>query len=296
MNEPNLNSIAKSAGSDFERALAGQQPRLASAEFGTVEFVGKGIARVSGLPHVKADEILEFAGGTLGMAFNLDRQEIGVVMLDAAEAVIAGSEVRGTGRVLDTPVGDALLGRVLDALGRPLDAKDPVRGGDRWPVERDAAGIMQRAPVTEPLQTGLKVIDALIPSGRGQRELIVGDRQTGKTAIAIDTIINQRDKEVVCIYCAIGQRSSAVAGVVAKLRETGAMDYSIVLVASGEDAPGLQFACPYAAMSMGEYFMSQGRDVLVVFDDLTRHAQAYRELSLLLRRPPGREAYPGDIF
>jgi F-type H+-transporting ATPase subunit alpha len=296
MNEPYLSSIAESAGSDFERTLEGQQARIASAEFGTVEFVGKGIARVSGLPHVKADEILEFAGGTLGMAFNLDRQEIGVVMLDAAEQVEAGSEVHGTGRVLDTPVGDALLGRVLDALGRPLDAKELVRGSERFPVERDAPGIMQRAPVTEPLQTGLKVIDALIPIGRGQRELIVGDRQTGKTAIAIDTFINQRDKDVICIYCAIGQRSSAVAKVVAKLRETGAMDYSIVLVASGEDAPGLQFACPYSAMSIGEHFMSQGRDVLVVFDDLTRHAQAYRELSLLLRRPPGREAYPGDIF
>ncbi len=296
MNQTKLSNIAEITESDFEQTLDDQQPRLTSAEFGTVQFVGRGIARVSGLPHVKADEILEFAGGTLGMAFNLDRQEIGVVMLDAAEAVVAGSEVHGTGRVLDTPVGDALLGRVLDALGRPLDAKDPVGGCDRWPVERDAPGIMQRAPVTEPLQTGLKVIDALIPIGLGQRELIVGDRQTGKTAIAIDTIINQHDKDVICIYCAIGQRSSAVAGVVAKLRETGAMDYSIVLVASGEDAPGLQFACPYAAMSIGEYFMSKGRDVLVIFDDLTRHAQAYRELSLLLRRPPGREAFPGDIF
>ena len=296
MKEPSLNRIAESAGSDFERTLEDQQPRLKSLEFGTVEFVGKGVARVSGLPHVKADEILEFSEGTLGMAFNLDRDEIGVVMLDPAEGVGAGSEVRGTGRVLDIPVGEDLLGRIIDSLGRPLDSKDPVRSDERLPVERDAPRIMERAPVTEPLQTGLKVIDALIPIGRGQRELIVGDRQTGKTAIAIDTIINQRDKEVICIYCAVGQRSSAVAKVVAKLRETGAMDYTIVMVASGEDAPGLQFACPYSAMSIGEHFMGEGRDVLLVFDDLTRHAQAYRELSLLLRRPPGREAFPGDIF
>lgn len=296
MSETNLSDAADHACSDFERALESHQPRVEVGEFGTVDFVGSSIARVSGLPNVKADELVRFAGGELGLAFNIDPQEIGVVMLDRATHVGTGTEVHRTGRVLDVPVGEALLGRVLDALGRPLDEREAVRSEERLPVERDAPGVMDRAPVTVPLQTGLKAVDALIPIGRGQRELIVGDRQTGKTAIAIDTIINQRGKDVVCIYCAISQRSSAVAKVVAKLRESGAMEYCIVLVASGEDPPGLQFACPYAAMSMGEHFMEKGRDVLVVFDDLTRHAQAYRELSLLLRRPPGREAYPGDIF
>jgi F-type H+-transporting ATPase subunit alpha len=204
--------------------------------------------------------------------------------------------VHRTDRVLDVPVGESLLGRVVDPLGRPRDEKGAFRADARWPIEREAPPIMHRAPVRTPLQTGLKAVDALLPIGRGQRELIVGDRQTGKTAIALDTIINQRDTEVVCVYCAIGQRSAAVAGVISDLKEYGAFDHTVVVVAGGDDPPGLQFAAPYAATSMAEFFMERGRDVLIVYDDLTRHAQAYRELSLLLRRPPGREAYPGDIF
>lgn len=291
-----LEDVTERLAADFERTLEAQEAGLVMGEFGTVTAVGEGIARVKGLPSVKADEIVTFAGGASGLAFNLDPDELGVVMLDPARGVRAGEEVHGTGRVLDTPVGERLLGRVLDPLGRPLDEKEPLRGGERLPVEREAPAIMDRAPVTEPLQTGLKVVDALIPIGRGQRELIVGDRQTGKTALAVDAILNQGETGVICIYCAIGQRSSSVAKIIAKLREAEAMAHCIVLVAGGEDPPGLRFACPYAAMSMGEHFMHQGRDVLVVLDDLTRHAQAYRELSLLLRRPPGREAYPGDIF
>lgn len=265
-------------------------------EIGTVRYVGQGIARVTGLPNVGAEELVRFPGARLGMAFNLDPTEVGVILLDESQGIRAGAEVQRTGRILDVPVGAALLGRVVDALGRPLDNGGAVSASDRRPVERDAPPIMDRAPVTTPLQTGLKVVDALIPIGRGQRELILGDRQTGKTAVALDTIINQKDKNVLCVYCAIGQRSSAVAKVIADLRQRQAMDYCSVVVAGGEYPPGLQFVAPYAAMTIAEYWMEQGRDTLVVFDDLTHHARAYRELSLLLRRPPGREAYPGDIF
>jgi F-type H+-transporting ATPase subunit alpha len=221
---------------------------------------------------------------------------LGVVLLGHGAELQAGDRAHRTGRVLDTPVGDGLLGRIVDALGHPLDEQGTLDAAERRPVERPAPPLMDRAPVSEPLQTGIKAIDALIPIGRGQRELILGDRQVGKTAIALDTIINQRDKDVVCIYCAIGQRDAAVARFIADLRQHDALAYSVVVVASGEDPPGKQFVAPYAATTMAEYFMEQGRDALVVYDDLTRHARAYRELSLLLRRPPGREAYPGDIF
>ena len=265
-------------------------------EVGRLDYVAHGIARVSGLPGTQAEELLRLRAGALGMAFNLDADAIGVILLDESAELGAGSEVRRTGQVADVPVGEATLGRILDAAARPLDGRGSVRAAERWPIERPAPAIMDRAPVTVPLQTGLKVVDALIPVGRGQRELILGDRQTGKTAIAVDTIINQRDQDVVCIYCAIGQRSSAIAKVVEDLREHEALDHTIVVVADAEDPPGRQFIAPYAATSMGEYFSEQGRDVLIVYDDLTRHAWAYRELSLLLRRPPGREAYPGDIF
>jgi F-type H+/Na+-transporting ATPase subunit alpha len=231
-----------------------------------------------------------------GMAFNVDRDEIGVILLEASEKVKAGSEVWRTKKVMNVPVGEALLGRVLNPRAQPMDGLGPVFGEDYWPIERPAPEIMDRAPVTVPLQTGLKVLDALIPIGRGQRELILGDRQTGKTAIALDTMINQRDTNVICIYCGIGKRGSAVAKVIADLRENNALEYSIVMFVTEEDPPGLQFIAPYAAMTMAEYFMEKGRDVLLTFDDLTRHARAYRELSLLLRRPPGREAFPGDIF
>jgi len=271
-------------------------PQLRPREVGTITSVGTGIAKVSGLPGVGFDELVTFSGDVLGIAFNVDAHEVGVVLLGEYWHLHAGDEVRRTGRVMDVAVGDGLLGRVVDPLGRPLDGDGPVPATRRLPVERPAALIMDRAPVTVPLQTGLKVIDALIPVGRGQRELILGDRQTGKTAIAIDTILNQRDQGVLCVYCAIGQRASAVAKAVATLQEKGAMDYTVVVVTEGNDPPGLAYIAPYAATAMAESFVEAGRDVLIVYDDLTHHARAYRELSLLLRRPPGREAYPGDIF
>ncbi len=280
----------------FRETIEEHAPRMAARETGTVTHVGEGIARVHGLRGVRSEEMLVFSGGGFGMAFNLDAEEIGVVLLDEAEAIEAGTEVRGTGRLVDVPVGEALLGRVVDGLGRPLDRRATPGTVERRPVEREAPAIMHRAPVEVPLQTGLKAVDTLVPVGRGQRELIVGDRQTGKTAVAVDAIINQRDTGVVCIYCAIGQRGTAVARVVDALREAGSLEHSVVMVGPGEATPGLQFVTPYAAMSVGEWFMEQGRDVLLVLDDLTRHARAYRQLSLLLRRPPGREAYPGDIF
>ncbi len=271
-------------------------PQLRPREVGTITSIATGIAKVSGLPGVGFDELVRFPGDVLGIAFNVDADEVGVVLLGEYWHLHAGDEVERTGRVMDVAVGQGLLGRVIDPLGRPLDGNGTVAAGERLPIERAAPSIMDRAPVTIPLQTGLKVIDALIPIGRGQRELILGDRQTGKTAIAIDTILNQRGKDVLCVYCAIGQRASAVAKVVAILREKGAMDYTVLVVTEGNDPPGLAYIAPYAATSIAEYFMEAGNDVLVVYDDLTHHARAYRELSLLLRRPPGREAFPGDIF
>ena len=288
---------------DFDRAFAGISqvreaftPQLRPREVGTITSIATGIAKVSGLPGVGFDELVTFPGDVLGIAFNVDAEEIGVVLLGEYWHLHAGDEVQRTGRVMDVAVGDGVLGRVIDPLGQPLDGNGPVAASTRLPVERPAPHIMDRAPVTVPLQTGLKVIDALIPVGRGQRELILGDRQTGKTAIAIDTILNQRGQNVLCVYCAIGQRASAVAKAVASLREKGAMDYTVVVVTEGNDPPGLAYIAPYAATSIAESFMEAGRDVLIVYDDLTHHARAYRELSLLLRRPPGREAFPGDIF
>jgi len=271
-------------------------PRFQPREVGTVANVSTGIATVTGLPGVGYEELIEFPGGLLGIAFNVDENEIGVILLGNYENLRAGDPVERTGRVMDVAVGDGLIGRVIDALGRPLDGGPPVVAESRLPVERPAPPILDRAAVAIPLQTGVKVIDALIPIGRGQRELILGDRQIGKTALAVDTILNQRGQNLVCVYCAIGQRASAVAKVVAGLREKGAMEYTVVVVAEGNEAPGLSYIAPYAATSIAEYFMNKGRDVLIVYDDLTHHARAYRELSLLLRRPPGREAFPGDIF
>ncbi len=242
------------------------------------------------------EELIQFPGELFGIAFNLDEQEIGVVLLGDYTHLHAGDEVTRTGRVMDVGVGEALLGRVIDPLGRPLDDLGPPNCPQRLPIEREAKAIMDRSPVTVPLQTGIKVIDALVPIGRGQRELILGDRQTGKSAIALDTILNQRGENVICIYVAMGQRASAVAKAVADLRAHGAMPYTIIMVSEGSDAPGLTYIAPYAATSIAEQFMEAGRDVLVVYDDLTQHARAYREISLLLRRPPGREAFPGDIF
>jgi F-type H+-transporting ATPase subunit alpha len=278
----------------LRQAREAHVPQLETREIGTVTSLSTGIARVSGLPGAGFEEVLKFPGDLYGIAFNVDEDEIGAVLLGDYWQLNAGAEVERRGHVMDVPVGNGLIGRVINPLGRPLDDKGPVMFEKRLPIERPAPHIMDRAPVTVPLQTGIKVIDALVPIGRGQRELILGDRQTGKTAIAIDTILNQRD--VLCVYCAIGQRASTVAQTVAALRENGAMEYTVVVVTEGNDPPGLTYIAPYAATSIAEYFMEAGRDVLIVYDDLTHHARAYRELSLLLRRPPGREAYPGDIF
>ncbi|MEE4119885.1 MAG: F0F1 ATP synthase subunit alpha, partial [Paracoccaceae bacterium] len=279
----------------LEEALTQVDPALEMAELARIVSVGNGVADVAGFTNLHEDELLIFAGGVMGIASSIGTDRAGVIVLGASEGLRPGDPVRRTGRVADVPVGTGLVGRVIDALGRPLDGPAAVEEAQRLPMERPAPPIMHRAPVQVPLQTGIKAVDAAIPVGRGQRELILGDRQTGKTAIAVDAILNQRDTGVVSIYCAIGQRASAVARVIRSLREGGAMERTIVVVASGEDAPGLQFVAPYAATSMAEHLMAQGRDVLIVYDDLTRHARAYRELSLLLRRPPGREAYPGDI-
>ncbi|MEP7244529.1 MAG: alternate F1F0 ATPase, F1 subunit alpha [Gammaproteobacteria bacterium] len=298
-----MSSLPEGLQGVFDRAFAGVvkvregfTPKLMPHEVGTITSVATGVAKVAGLPGVGFDELIEFPGGVFGIAFNVDEDEIGVVLLGDYSQLHAGDQVLRTGRVMDIAVGEGLLGRIIDPLGRPMDGNGSIAATERLPIERPAPLIMDRAPVTVPLQTGLKVVDALIPVGRGQRELILGDRQTGKTAIAIDTILNQRNQNVVCVYCAIGQRASAVAKAVATLRERGAMDYTVVVVTEGNDAPGLAYIAPYAATSIAEHFMEAGRDVLVVYDDLTHHARAYRELSLLLRRPPGREAFPGDIF
>ena len=271
-------------------------PNLIPHEVGTIVSVSTGIALVSGLPGVGFDELMEFPQGGFGIAFNVDEAQVGVVLLGDYTHLHAGDEVRRTGRVMDIAVGNALLGRVIDPLGRALDEQGALSTRQRLPIERPAPAIMDRSPVNVPLQTGIKVIDALIPIGRGQRELIVGDRRTGKTTLALDTILNQRGKNVLCVYCSIGQRASALAKVVDRLRTQGALEYTVVMVAEGNDAPGLAYIAPYAATSIAEHFMEKGRDVVIVYDDLTQHARAYRELSLLLRRPPGREAFPGDIF
>lgn len=280
----------------MEEVLAGTRPAVKIAEVARVLNVGNGIAELAGFTDLRADELVTFTSGEMGIASNLGEERTGVIVLGDASRIRPGEKVRRTGRVVDVPVGEAMVGRVVDALGRPIDERGPIRADQRMPIERPAAPIIHRAPVDQPLPTGIKAIDAAIPVGRGQRELILGDRQTGKTAIGVDAILNQRDTGVLSIYCAIGQRASAVARVVRSLTDGGALDRSIVVVAGGEDAPGLQFIAPYAATTMAEAFMAAGRDVLIVYDDLTRHARAYRELSLLLRRPPGREAYPGDIF
>lgn len=291
-----LQTAFDNAFSGISQALDAFTPHLELQETGTVSSIATGIAKVSGLPGVGFEEVLKFPDDLYGIAFNIDEDEIGVVLLGDYWHLHAGDVVERRGHVVDVPVGDGLIGRIINPIGRPLDGQGPVASSTRLPVERPSPSIMDRAPVTVPLQTGIKVIDALIPVGRGQRELILGDRQTGKTAIALDTILNQRGQNVLCVYCAIGQRASGVAKVIATLRERGAMDYTIVVVTEGNDPPGLAYIAPYAATSIAEHFMEQGRDVLIVYDDLTHHARAYRELSLLLRRPPGREAFPGDIF
>lgn len=296
MHDPNLHTTLDAAFQCIREAREAFTPTLQAREIGHVSNVATGIARVTGLPNVGFEELVKFPGGLYGIAFDLGETDIGVVLLGDYWHLQAGDEVERTGRVMDVPVGTDVLGRVINPLGEALDDRGTLTCVQRLPIERPAASIMDRAPVSVPLQTGIKVIDALVPIGRGQRELILGDRQTGKTTIAVDTILNQHDQNVVCIYCAIGQRASAVAKVVASLREHGAMAYTTVVVSKGNDPPGLTYIAPYAATSIAEHFMQQGWDVLVVYDDLTNHARAYRELSLLLRRPPGREAFPGDVF
>jgi len=291
-----LKQVLEDTFNTYHSVLETHRADLETEEVGIVKSLGRGIARVDGLFDVQAEELVRFSSGLMGMTFNLDPEELGVILLGSTAGVKAGERVYRTRRVMDVPVGEAMLGRVIDATGQPIDERGPIRTYIRQPVERPATAMTMRVPVSEPLQTGIKVIDALIPIGRGQRELILGDRQTGKTAIALDTIINQKDQDVICVYCAIGQRSSAIAKLIDNLREHEAMEYSIVMVASGVDTPGLQFIAPYAATTIAEYFVENGYDVLIIYDDLTKHARAYRELSLLLRRPPGREAFPGDIF
>jgi len=294
--ENGLQNTLQSTLTQLQSASEAYSPELSSQEVGRVKSVATGIAKVTGLPGVGYEELVLFPDGLLGIAFDLNPDEVNVVLLGNYWQLQVGDEAQRTGRVADVPVGDALIGRVINPLGEVLDDKGHLNCTERLAIERPAAAIMDRMPVSEPLQTGIKVIDAMVPIGRGQRELILGDRQTGKTTIAIDTIINQKGQNVQCIYCAIGQRASAVAKVVAELNQHGAMDYTTIVVTEGNDPPGLSYIAPYAATSIAEFFMSQGKDVLIVYDDLTNHARAYREIALLLRRPPGREAFPGDIF
>ncbi len=273
------------------------QTEMEVADVGTVIQVGDGIARVYGLERAMAGELLEFPGDIYGMVLNLEEDNIGVVLLGPYAHIKEGDTVKSTGRIVEVPVGDAMIGRVVNALGQPLDGKGPIETDRFRPVEFLAPGVITRQPVKVPLQTGLKAVDSMIPIGRGQRELIIGDRQTGKTALVLDTIINQKGQDVLCIYVAIGQKASSVAGVVEKFQETGAMDYTIVVAATASDPAPLLYLAPYAGCAIGEEFMyNQHKDVLVVYDDLSKHAVSYREVSLLLRRPPGREAYPGDVF
>ena len=269
---------------------------IEQSETGTVIMVGDGIARASGLENCMAGELVQFENGEFGMAQNLEENSVSIVLLGSDEGIKEGGPVKRTGKVVSVPVGEAMIGRVVNALGQPIDGKGPIETSDFRPIESPAPGIIDRQPVKEPLQTGIKAIDSMIPIGRGQRELIIGDRQTGKTTIGTDTIINQKGKGVICIYVAIGQKRSTVASLVETLTQAGAMDYSIVVAATASELSPLQYIAPYAGCAMGEYFMNKGKHVLIIYDDLSKHAVAYRALSLLIRRPPGREAYPGDVF
>ena len=275
--------------SEFEKAVEVE-------EVGAVIEVGDGIAKLSGLTRCQSNEMLEFPNNTFGVALNLEEETIGAVLLGEYAHIKEGDTVKRTGRILSVPVGEELIGRVVNPLGLPIDGLTPIKSKKFYPIERIAPGVMTREPVSQPVQTGIKAIDAMIPIGRGQRELIIGDRQTGKTAVAIDAIINQKGQDMICVYVAIGQKESKVARLVAKLKETGAMDYTIIVSAGASDPASLLYIAPYAGVAMAEYFMDQGKDVLVIYDDLSKQAWAYREISLLLRRPPGREAYPGDVF
>ncbi|MBS5281663.1 MAG: F0F1 ATP synthase subunit alpha, partial [Butyricicoccus pullicaecorum] len=280
----------------IKQQITSYQSQIKLQNVGTVVSVGDGICHIHGLEDCMAGEMLEFEGGVYGMAQNLEEDLVGAVLLGSDQDIREGDTVKRTGRIVDVPVGESMLGRVVDALGAPIDGKGPISAEEHRPIECPAPGIIERTPVNVPLQTGIKAIDSMIPIGRGQRELIIGDRQTGKTAIGLDTIINQKGTGVICIYVAIGQKRSTVAQVAETLAANGAMDYTIIVAATASESAPLQYIAPYAGCSIGEYFMHKGRDVLVIYDDLSKHAVAYRALSLLLHRPPGREAYPGDVF
>lgn len=291
-----MNIRPEEISSVIKEQIKGYSAKLDVSEVGTVIQVGDGIARVYGLDNAMSGELLEFENGVYGMAQNLEEDNVGVVILGSDEGIKEGSSVKLTGRVAEVPVGDALIGRVVNALGQPIDEKGPINTTKARPIERVALGVITRKSVDVPLQTGIKAIDAMVPIGRGQRELVIGDRQTGKTAICIDTIINQKGKNCICIYVAIGQKASTVARIVNTLEKTGAMDYSIVVSSTASDSATLQYIAPYSGVAMAEEYMENGKDVLIVYDDLSKHAVAYRAMSLLLKRPPGREAYPGDVF
>lgn len=291
-----MSDLIKQITGDLQKQIEGFKPDFNIKDIGVVVEAGDGIARVHGLANVRAQELVQFSNGVMGTAFNLEKDSVGVIVMGAYDGIIEGMTVRGTGRIASVPVGDALIGRVVNALGEPIDGKGPIATTGFRPIERIAPGVVQRQDVDTPVQTGIKSIDSMIPVGRGQRQLIIGDRQTGKTAIAIDTIINQKGKDLVCIYVAIGQKKAAVARTVGVLEKAGVMDNTIIVMAAADESAALQYIAPYSASAIGEEFMETGRDALVIYDDLSKHAWAYRQVSLLLRRPPGREAYPGDVF
>jgi F-type H+-transporting ATPase subunit alpha len=291
-----MSDLIKDISSSLQKQIEGFKPEFEVRDVGTVTQAGDGIARASGLAQVQAQELVQFDNGIMGIAFNLEQDNVGIIVMGEFSGIEEGMMVRSTGRIASVPVGNAMIGRVVNALGEPVDGKGPIAFDRYRPIERIAPGVVQRKDVDTPVQTGIKGIDALTPVGRGQRELIIGDRQTGKTALAIDAIINQKGQELICIYVAIGQKKAGIARTVAILEEHGAMDHTVVVVASAEEPAALQYIAPYAGCAIGEEFMETGRDALIVYDDLSKHAWAYRQVSLLLRRPPGREAYPGDLF
>ena len=291
-----MTDLIKQISGDLQKQIESFQPQVGVSDIGTVLEAGDGIARVQGLANVKAQELVQFANGVMGTAFNLEKDSVGVIIMGEYDEIAQGMTVHGTGRIASVPVGDAMIGRVVNALGEPIDDKGPIATTGFRPIERIAPGVVYRQDVDTPVQTGIKSIDAMIPVGRGQRQLIIGDRQTGKTAIAIDTIINQKGKNLICIYVAIGQKKAAVARTLGILERAGAMEHTIIVVAAADESAALQYIAPYSGTTLGEEFMESGRDALIIYDDLSKHAWAYRQVSLLLRRPPGREAYPGDVF
>ncbi|MBK6647147.1 MAG: F0F1 ATP synthase subunit alpha [Anaerolineales bacterium] len=291
-----MSDLIKQITSDLQKQIDGFKPEFNVSEAGVVLEAGDGIARVQGLANVRAQELVQFSNGVIGVAFNLESDNVGVIVMGNYEGITEGMSVKGLGRIASVPVGDAMIGRVVNALGEPIDGKGPIATTGFRPIERIAPGVVERQDVDTPVQTGIKSIDSMIPIGRGQRELIIGDRQTGKTAVAIDAIINQKGKGVTCIYVAVGQKKAAVARTLGILEKYGAMDHTIIVMASADESAALQYIAPYAGTAIGEEFMETGRDALIIYDDLSKHAWAYRQVSLLLRRPPGREAYPGDVF